>query len=100
GSGCQESHPSRPAPPELSSFRSRVRPHELRRGEHVAFHSGLHIPLLRTGLELQWDVQCVQLEEVAVGWSRRWAGATVARAAEVVPPLARPDRKSTRLNSR
>src|SRR6266849_717259 len=81
---------SRPVRPRLSSFLPRIRSHQLRRGEHVAFHSSLHILFLCTGLERQWGVQCVQLEEVAVGRSRWWTGATVARATEVVAPLARP----------
>jgi len=56
----------------------------------VAFHRRFHVLFPRAGLELQRSVQSVQLEEVAVGWSRRRTGATVARAAEVVPPLSCP----------
>src|SRR5213079_2905122 len=76
--------------PGISSLLPRVGPHQLRRAEDVALHCRLQIFLLGTSLERQRGVQRVQPEEVAVGWSRGWAGAAVARAAEVVTPLARP----------
>src|SRR5437588_5815104 len=72
-----------------SSFPSRVRSHELGHPERVPLHRRLDVLLLRGGPQLQPGIERVQLEDIAVCGTRRWARSPVAGALEVVAPLTR-----------
>src|SRR5689334_7624038 len=65
-----------------------VAAHPFRLFQHVAFHSALTVCAAGAGIQIKIGVQGEQFEEVAVRFSGRRTGSTIAHASEASAALA------------
>src|SRR6516162_4466737 len=68
---------------------ARVSSHVFALGEHMILHRALNIFLGRTRRKIQFCVQCIKLEKVAVRLTRRRARSSVAGISEIGLTLTR-----------
>src|SRR6266852_3105051 len=62
-------------------------------GQDVAFHGALSVGFGGSGFEVEFCIEGIQLEEIAVGLARRRARAPITDFAEIVASLPRTARK-------